>query len=288
MQDKIQLESERIANHATEETGGNLPCGTRRAELHRQLKECLENLEPFVARPYRKNSSLDRWPSVKHLNRMSKLVQQLGDELGIRKLQLDFLCSVMRRLDRHYPKLGLLAFMEALVTKIEAVPLGPVTRIDQAIKTCPIPVKREQLIHIRDLLRSSDWDMCAKPAVWRELSQTLSEVSGDWVDKLVMGCKPSSVQQIDFHAPRALFKDIFALTTFLELKRQHLLWRVLWDREMLPIATWIYALMDDEWDNRLRRVLIVAGPTPAQFAKATETYNERLKKRRHRKRHRSV
>ena len=137
-------------------------------ELTTQLRECLEDIRKLVEPPYRHASSLDHWPSVHALNQLMTLVQHLGRAIGIKKVELGYMDAVINHIDRRYPKLGLLAFIEALVRKLEAVPVGPVTRIERELAPCNDPKRKRQLLAIRDLVKSPEWEVMVKPGTWLE------------------------------------------------------------------------------------------------------------------------
>ena len=63
--------------------------------------------------PYRNSSSLDHWPSLNALNQLISLVEATGRAIGIKKLEIGDLDGVIHHIDRRYPKIGLLAFIEA-------------------------------------------------------------------------------------------------------------------------------------------------------------------------------
>jgi len=252
-------------------------------ELAEQLRASLRNLHKFVVLPYRDQSSLELWPSRKALEHAMTLVEALGRAIGIKKIEIGCLDGVVRRIDLRYPKLGLIAFVDALVRKIASVPLGPLTRIEKALAGSNDAQKTDQLIAIRDLLKSPDWELKVKASTWRELGPLLLELSSGLVKEGIAKAKPATMQDIDFYNSKKLFDGAFGLAAFLELQRQHLLWRLKWDHKVLPVAQWIYILQNPTWDDQLRQVLIMRDMTPAEFEKKIKSDKETLKKRRYRK-----
>ena len=149
-----------------------------RKELVARLGDCLEQLQKLIATPYVGASSLDCWPTVDELNRLATAIGQLGKAIKITKVDFEHLDGVMRHLDRRYPKLGLLAFFDGLVRKLESIPVGPVTRINQRLAPGVVPNNKKPLLAIRDLLTSLEWKVEAKAGTWKELEPLLFEPSG--------------------------------------------------------------------------------------------------------------
>lgn len=253
-----------------------------RKELVARLGDCLERLQKLVAIPYAGASSLDCWPTVDELNRLATAIGQLGKAIKITKVDFEHLDGVMRHLDRRYPKLGLLAFFDGLVRKLESIPVGPVTRINQRLAPGVVPNNKKQLLAIRDLLTSLEWKVEAKAGTWKELEPLLFELSGGQIREARNKSKPATMQDIDFKQADKMFDEAFALAAFLEVQRQYFVWRLRWDRKVLPIALWIYMLHNPDWDNRLRRIFHNENITPAASKANEKKLQERKKKRKYR------
>lgn len=256
-------------------------------DLRKQLGDCLEYLEKFVKRPYQNASSLDCWPTGRGLDQLTIIVERLGQSMGIRRIGFGCLGAVLRRIDRRWPKLGLVAFVNALLLKIKGVPVGPLTRIKQELAACGEPQRKGQLSAIGALLESREWGLPGRPEPWRELGPLLHRLSGGKINELIARAQPATMQEMDFHESRRIFEEVFSLAAFLEMQRQYLIWRLQWDDKVLPSARWIYGFQNHEWDTSLREVLIVSAPPPVVFAKHTKRFNETEKKRRSREKKRA-
>jgi hypothetical protein len=256
--------------------------GATLKELASNLRDCLDDLQNFVVAPYRNSSSLDHWPSLNALNQMISLVEATGRAIGIKKFEFGDLDGVIHHIDRRYPKIGLLAFIDALVRKIQSIPPGPVNRIAQELAACSDATRTNQLVAVQDLLKCSDWELVVKPGTLRELETLLLELSGEPVKAAVAKAKPPTMQDLNFTECRRVFTDVIALAAFLELQRQHLLWRLKWDHKVLPVIRWVYGLQNKDWDTSLRRVLTLQDLAPHLFEKVTKRINEKHKKRRYR------
>lgn len=253
-----------------------------RKELSCRLDERLEQLQPLVEIPYAGVSSLDSWPTIDELNRLTKAVSQLGQAIGIRKVNFEHLVGVMQHIDRRYPKLGLLAFFEGLVRKLENIPVGPVTRINQKLAAGVDHNSEKQLLSIRDLLTSLKWKVEAKAGSWKELGPMLFDLSSGQIWEVRKKSKPATMREIDFMLADKMFVEAFGMAAFLEVQRQYFVWRLRWDRKVLPIAEWIYLLQNPDWDNRLRRIFQNPNITPALSKADEKKFQERKKKRRYR------
>jgi hypothetical protein len=254
-----------------------------RKELVARLGDCIERLQKVIATPYAGASSLDCWPTVDELNRLATAVAQLGRAIKITKVDFEHLDRVMRHLDRRYPKLGLLAFFDGLVRKLESIPVGPVTRINQKLAAGVEPSSKKQLLAIRDLLTSLEWKVEAKAGTWKELGPLLFDLSGGQIREARKKSKPATKQDIDFKEADKMFDEAFGLAAFLEVQRQHFVWRLRWNRKVLPTAEWIYLLHNPDWDNRLRRIFENPNITPADSKADEKKFQERMKKRSYRK-----
>jgi hypothetical protein len=253
-----------------------------RKELVARLGDCLERLQKLIATPYVGASSLDCWPTVDELNRLATAIGQLGKAIRITKVDFEHLDGVMRHLDRRYPKLGLLAFFDGLVRKLESIPVGPATRINQRLAAAVDTGSKKQLLAIRDLLTSLEWKVEAKAGAWKELGPLLFDLSGGQIREVRKKSKPATMQDIDFTQADKMFDEAFGLAAFLEVQRQYLVWRLRWDRKVLPVAEWIYLLQNPDWDNRLRRIFQNANITPAVSEADEKKFQERKKKSKYR------
>ena len=254
-----------------------------REELLARVGNCLDDLQKIVACPYAGSSSLDCWPTIHELNRLTTAVGELGRAIEIKKVDFEHLIGVMRHIDRRYPKLGLLAFVDGLIRKIENVPVGPVTRINQKL-AAEIDLKSQrQLLLIRNLLTSLEWKIAAQPpGTWRELGPQLLELSSGQIKEAKAKAKPATMQEIDFRQAEIIFDGAFGLAVFLEVQRQYLVWLLRWERKVLPVASWVYLLQNTDWDTRLRRVIINPNITPAESKADDKQFQARAKKRRYR------
>ena len=160
-----------VSSRNPRQTESNLPAP--RKELVARLGDCLERLQKLIATPYAGASSLDCWPAVDELNRLATAVGQLGQAIKITKVDFEHLDAVMCHLDRRYPKLGLLAFFDGLIRKLESIPVGPVTRINQRLAAGVDSNSEKQLLAIRDLLTSLEWKVEAKAGTWKALGPLL-------------------------------------------------------------------------------------------------------------------
>ena len=235
-----------------------------RKELHEQLGSHLANLQKFIACPYTGGSSLDSWPKITRLDQLYIVAKQLGLSIGIKNVGFEKMDAVMRHINRRYPKLGLLAFFEGLVRKLENIPVGPVTKIGQKLAAGADDSRKEQLLMIRGLLTSSDWKIAVKPGTWKELGPLLFELSGGQIKEARKKAKPATMQEINFIETEKMFDEAFGLAAFLEVQRQYLLWQVRWGEKVLNLATWIYLLKNPDWDIRLRKVILNPNITPAE------------------------
>ena len=269
-----------VSSRKPKQTGSNL--SAQRKELVAQLGDSLERLQKLVAIPYTGASSLDCWPTVDELNRLATTVGQLGRAIKITKVNFEHLVGVMQHIDRRYPKLGLLAFFEGLFRKLEKIPVGPVTRINQKLEAGVDPCAEKQLLTILNLLTSLDWKVEAKTGTWKELGQLLFDLSGGQIREVRKKSKPATMQELDFKQADKMFDEAFGLAAFLEVQRQYFVWRLRWDRKVLPIAEWIYLLQNTDWDNRLRRIFQNPNITPALSKADEKKFQERKKKRRYR------
>jgi len=75
------------------------PQKAERKELLEQLGDCLGGLQKCVACPYADNSSLDSWPTIKKLQYLTALVEQLGKSIGIKKADSEHLNAVMHHIE---------------------------------------------------------------------------------------------------------------------------------------------------------------------------------------------
>jgi hypothetical protein len=269
-----------VSSSKPKQSESNLPAP--RKELVVRLGDYLERLQKLIATPYAGASSLDCWPTVEELNWLATAVGQLGQAIKIAKVDFEHLDRVMRHLDRRYPKLGLLAFFDGLIRKLESIPVGPVTRINQKLAAGVGPVSEKQLLAIRDLLTSLEWKVEAKAGTWKELGPLLLDLSGGQIREARKKSKPATMQDIDFKQTDKMFDEAFALAAFLEVQRQYFVWRLRWDRKVLPVAEWIYLLQNPDWDNRLRRIFQNANITPAASKVDEKKFQERKKKSRYR------
>jgi len=185
-----------------------------RKELVARLGDCIERLQKLIATPYAGASSLDCWPTVDELNRLATAVAHLGRAIKITKVDFEHLDGVMRHLDRRYPKLGLLAFFDGLVRKLESIPVGPVTHINQKLAAGVEPSSKKQLLAIRDLLTSLEWKVEAKAGTWKELGPLLFDLSGGQIREARKKSKPATMLDIDFAQANKMFNEAFGLAAF--------------------------------------------------------------------------
>lgn len=256
--------------------------GATLKELEGHLQGCLAHLLKMVAAPYRDASSLDNWPSTQALNHLTTLVEATGRAIGIKKIEIGFLDGVIRHINRRYPRLKLGAFIKNLLRKLETVPSAPLKRIDTELANCADAQKKQQLAIIQDLLLNFDRRPKVKPGGWRALQPVLLDLAGGQIKTAIAQAKPRTMQEIDFDQAKAMFGDAIALAVFLELQNEHLAWRLKWGQKLQPAVRWIYMLQNEEWDTRLRRVLILNDPPPELFQKATKREGEKRKKQRYR------
>jgi len=269
-----------VSSRNPKQTESKLP--PPRTELVARLRNCLERLQKLIAIPYAGASSLDCWPTVDELDQLVTAVVQLGQAIKIKKVNFEHLDAVMRHLDRRYPKLGLRAFFDELVRKLESIPVGPVTRINQRLDAGDDSGSEKQLLVIRDLLTSLEWKVEAKAVKWKELGPLLFELSGGQISEVRKKSQPATMQVIDFKQADKMFDEAFGLAAFLEVQRQYLVWRLRWDLTVLPVVLWIYLLQNPDWDNRLRRIFQNPNITPAVSQADKKKFQERKKKSKYR------
>jgi len=250
-----------------------------RRKLAKQLQKCLEGLQKYVSIPYTGDSSLDQWPSSSEIERFTTIVEKLARAMGGKKVNIG--SKLMRRIDRYYKKLGSMAFAEALLRKIEALPVGPVTRITRMLETGSRPDREGELKAIRDLVQNNDWQLAVKAGDLRNLGPLLLELSSV-VSKAISNARPPEMNNIDFEESKRLFNEAFALAGLMGLQREHFLWMSRWNTPVSPLTTWLYMLRVPSIDRRLRQVQVNPNPTPAVLSSSDRRAQQRMKKRRYR------
>ena len=258
-----------------------MPKATRK-ELCEQLGSHLANLQKFIVCPYTGDSSLDSWPTSNDRERLIEIAKQLGLSIGIKNVKFKHRNRLLKHIDRRYPKLGLLAFFEGLLRKLESIPVGPVMKIGQKLASGVDASRKEQLLMIRGLLTSSDWKIAVKPGTWKELEPILFELSNGQIKEARKKSKPATMGEIDFKETDKMFDEAFGLAAFLEVQRQYLLWQVRWGKKVLALAAWIYLLQNPDWDVRLRKIVLNPNITPAESKLDDKRLQERQKKQRFR------
>lgn len=91
--------------------------------------------------------------------------------------------------------------------------------------------------------------------------------------------KPATMQEIDFKQTEKLLDEVFGLAAFLEVQRQYFVWQLRWRSKVLPVVEWLYLLRNNDWDARLRRIIINPNITPVERKADDRKFQERLKKR---------
>jgi hypothetical protein len=261
--------------------------GTEVKTSRAKLSDTIRILEKFVAKPYAGISSLESWPTVGRLNELTALMCKVGRELGIKKFDVEDMSGVLERIDKRYPKMGLGALMEQMILKIEAIPVGPVTRLTNQLDACEDANERKQFERLIDLLKRSDWEISIEPKDLKDLSSILKGAYQGRLTQIVQTCKRSTVRDIDFAEAERMFATVFDWSMFIELQRDRILWEKKWG-SMPAVALWIGNFLNDKWKARLLARLFGILPSRDDFRAATRRDQERVKKRRYRSRRRKI
>lgn len=257
----------------------------KRKESLKRLTDFVEMVNKFVETPYEGESSLDSWPTTFELHGLVRAVVELGQAIGIKHTNPERFTNVIKHIDRRYTKLGISALIESLIEKLEHLPVGPVTRMRQELASDTDPKRKEQLSTLLHLVTALEWKVVVKPGFWRTLEPVLSQISNGQINA-ARCVQPSTVTDLNFKDASKIFDDAFGLATFIEIQRQYCLWRVRWDRKVLPVANWIYFLQEPEWDERIRCILTNPNITAEELASYYQQLRANTIKRRYREKQR--
>jgi hypothetical protein len=226
-----------------------------------------------------------RLPSHEELNQLGSSIEKVASQLRIKKISLPHLHGVIKHIDRHYPKTGLEDFVAKLVKRITALPVPISTRIKQALADCKAgdTTRKAGLRTVQELLKARDLEPQATDRQWRDLYPLLMEFTSDRFKQLVKLSKPSTMGDIDYEPCKAAFQGVLGFAAFHDVQRQHLIWILDYEPKVVPVARWVYAFQNEQWDRELRKVLHGSAATPEQIKEQMEPILETERKRRWRK-----
>jgi hypothetical protein len=255
-----------------------------------RLPEELRKLATWGARVAKEHNIKDglkgpRLPSAEELSELVSCIEKVAQQINIKKISIPYLHGVIRHIYRRYPKTGVENFVAKLVKRITSLPIPISTRIKQALADCGSgdTARVQALKRIQELLKGRDWEPAPKDEQWRSLYPVLLEFTSPQFKQLLQKSKPSTMQPIDVRSCELAFQGVLGFAAFHDLQRQHLVWLLDYEPKMVPVAKFIYAFQNEEWDRELRMLLHGSAVTPSETKRQMKTVLASARKKRWRK-----
>lgn len=250
--------------------------------LQGELQSLLDSLDA----KYLSKKSDHSLPTCDELDLLTGKIRALGEATGKRRFGPMKMWGVIKAIDRRYKKLGLIDALNKLVDKVVALPTGPLTRIKKKIEK-----KQEtktdnsaQLELLAGLIEDTRYNGNYADIKWDQLYKTILPFTTDQFRSLA----EKSLGGYSFeHALQAqTFYKAFGWAAFVDVQRQHLLWRKNYQEVTTAVVPWLYQLMNPEIHTKLKEVFykIESGPwTLDEYKRVNEKLSAKTRQQKRRR-----
>jgi hypothetical protein len=235
------------------------------------------------------------FPTAAELDQLHSLVEQLAIVLGRGHNQILGLFRSIKFLDRRYPKLGLLAFVDRLAVRIDKLKPSPQRRIRDAIEAgdkqrqvlrigsqneatvitlrkrpkAMAQVEFDKLVELQSVFEALTENRRTVPqplGEWKHRLVHLEEFTTEDFKKLMKETRAQLEQEHLSQSGRDKLETICAFSAYRDVQFQEAAWWALVGSKVRPSLIWLLRLQQNKYD-RTALSLTNAGPPDAEFIK---------------------
>ena len=246
-----------------------------------KLKKYLDDLLEGLSQRYGPGTS-HAFPGNFELTRLTQVVTALARILGIKKAGFGDLLGATRRIENRWNKMPLIAFADALVNQLLALPLCPLSVLHQADAK---NTKNQGILdEIKNLLSGRlEPDVDKTPwAKWFEVIQALNFPTSS-----LSYSSETKLLRAEFSRGNATQKQLLAYMAFMDLKRQQLEWNNKYGERIVASLQWIYLLQRTSDYQRLTQVFWGSAPSPEVVSRILAKLGNRERRNRSYKKHKT-
>lgn len=233
-------------------------------------------------------TDFSRWPTAAEINQITKLTKVVYLGSGRKAPALHRLGDMYEQIDKQHRKVGLKAFTDALLSKLEKMELSPYFRVKSALKSFVAKTGEDtSLLQILEDLFPDNCDIWGQPfASIEEFSACGSALfyrllpfsSPEFHASLK---RPSSLPEMDYNKTRELFIRNLAWGAYVDIVIHQRAWNSVYKlHSQEPSQFFIWLWQNDDYNSRLlqRFYLTLPGVTRYQTSVEQLQTNHRQKK----------
>jgi hypothetical protein len=226
---------------------------------HKKLEVHVQNLRKRYGPPQ------SGFPRYFEFDKLQLEIQDVARTRNIKKVGFGHMYGVIQHIDGRYPNTGLGVFVDILLKKIDALQRPPSTRLKQEIEKAS-PEDKAKLEQVQGWLRARQVFSDPKTCEWKKLYPTIIKLAAEPVKRLLESCRPKEMSVIDFSLCKATLQGFISFAVFCDLQREHFLWLLESEGQILPTVQWLLTFQHEQWDKKLRRILHGSAVSPALFS----------------------
>lgn len=218
-------------------------------------------------------------PPRDELDQLQNEIIALGKAIGIRRFSPTHMWGVIKAIDRRYKKLGLIDALNRLVDKVTALPAGPLTRIKKQLETQPDSAA--ELKQLAELIEDTRYSKDYTKINWGQLYKTILPFTTDQF----RGKAKKSFDNHAFEHDEQLqrFQQAFGWAAFVDVQRQHLLWKWHYWESTNAAIHWFYHLMNPDYHARLVKAFYGAPLSLDEFKRLNQMLSAKARQQKRRK-----
>jgi len=223
---------------------------TRRKELIGQVRRSLAGLTQKYLSPIAPN---DLFPSEDELNHLRTSAGDLYQDQGKKFPKYEKGWKVFDQVAKRYPTLRLTLFCDRLMRKLEAIPIGPLSRITQKIEGLKSTDSNsaERLEKIVQLL-DQEKPPSLNEVPWANYYLLLRPFASDgFEDRMIP--RPSGEKNVEWSKEVKSCHGVLGWATFTDIWEQAKAWQLTYDPSgrVEVCRFWLQVLHDEKIDTRL-------------------------------------